>query len=207
MPANAEPRVPEHLQVITVRVADADATKGILEAWEWNAGQGSYVRALGPVGAFVGKEGVGVASERTSRTPEGVFSVTEAFGRYSDPGAQMPYRRVGLSDWWVSDVRSGKYNTYQRCTPGGRCGFDQSKSEQLGAVDAYGYALVIDYNRSPVVKGRGSAFFLHVTEGRPTEGCVSIAERQMKSLLRWLRPASTPVISIGVGPQAYAVLG
>jgi L,D-peptidoglycan transpeptidase YkuD (ErfK/YbiS/YcfS/YnhG family) len=31
---------------------------------------------------------------------------------------------------------------------------------------------VIDYNRSPAVPGKGSAFFLHVSTGKPTTGCV-----------------------------------
>lgn len=206
-PAGAEPREPEHLQVITVRVATAESTRGTIEAWTWNESSGRYVRTLGPIGAYVGSDGVGRASERTSRTPAGVFTVTEAFGRFRDPGTLLPYRRVGLSDWWVSDVRSAKYNTFQNCSPGARCGFDQSRSEQLGAVNAYGYSVVIDYNRAPVVRGAGSAFFLHVSEGKPTEGCVSIARRQLQSLLTWLRPDAAPLISIGIGEDAYAVLG
>ena len=205
-PAHAEPREPQHLQVITVRVADAESTRGILEAWTWNESSGIYVRTHGPIGAYVGSDGVGRASERTSRTPEGVFTITEAFGRYRDPGTLLPYRRVDLSDWWVSDVRSAKYNTLQRCSPGARCGFEQSRAEQLGAIDAYGYSIVIDYNRAPVVRGAGSAFFLHVSEGKPTQGCVSIAQRQLKHLLTWLRPDAAPLISIGVGADAYAVL-
>lgn len=206
VPAQAEPREPVHSQVITVRVATASSTSGVLEAWQWDSAAGEYARVLGPMTAFVGEDGVGRASERVSRTPAGTFSLTEAFGRYRDPGAHLPYRRVGLSDWWVSDVRSGKYNTYQRCSPGDRCGFDQSRSEQLGAIAVYGYAVVIDYNRAPIVKGDGSAFFLHVSEGRPTQGCVSVSAGQMKRIITWLRPAGTPAISIGVGTNAYAEL-
>lgn len=206
VPAHAEPREPVHSQVLTVRVATASSTSGVLEAWQWDSAAGEYARVLGPMTAYVGEDGVGRASERVSRTPAGTFSLSEAFGRYRDPGAHLPYRRVGLSDWWVSDVRSGKYNTYQRCSPGDRCGFDQSRSEQLGAVAAYGYAVVIDYNRLPVVRGDGSAFFLHVSEGRPTQGCVSVAERHMKRIVTWLLPEESPVISIGVGAAAYAVL-
>lgn len=206
VPAQAEPRAPVHSQVITVRVATASSTSGVLEAWQWDSAAGEYARVLGPMTAFVGEDGVGRASERVSRTPAGTFSLTEAFGRYRDPGAHLPYRRVGLSDWWVSDVRSGKYNTYQRCSPGDRCGFDQSRSEQLGAIAVYGYAVVIDYNRAPIVKGDGSAFFLHVSEGRPTQGCVSVSAGQMKRIITWLRPADTPAISIGVGTDAYAEL-
>ena len=206
-PAYAEPREPAHRQVVTVRVAGGDSTRGILEAWAWSDAQGSYVRTMGPLTAYVGEDGVGKASERVSRTPAGVFSLTETFGTESNPGTRLPYRRVDLSDWWVSDVDSRKYNTYQRCRPGTWCGFDMAVSEQLGAISLYDHAVVIDYNRNPVVAGAGSAFFLHVTEYAPTQGCVSIEERALERLMRWLNPAKSPVISIGVGPNAYAVLG
>jgi L,D-peptidoglycan transpeptidase YkuD (ErfK/YbiS/YcfS/YnhG family) len=58
---------------------------------------------------------------------------------------------------------------------------------------------VIDYNRSPVVQGAGSAFFLHVTVGQPTQGCVSIPLTTLANLMRWLKPAAHPRILIGVG--------
>jgi L,D-peptidoglycan transpeptidase YkuD (ErfK/YbiS/YcfS/YnhG family) len=92
------------------------------------------------------------------------------------------------------------------CRPGASCGFRQSRSEQLGAIEAYRYAVVIDYNRDPVVPGRGSAFFIHVSEGKPTQGCISMRQSDLKSLMRWLDPADEPIISINIGDAAYAVL-
>ena len=200
--AAAPPAHPD--QVITVSVPSATATTGVLEAWERRGAE--FTRVRGPVPVYVGEEGVGLASERRSRTPRGVFALTEAFGLARDPGTALPYTRVGLSHWWVSDVRSPHYNRMRMCTPGASCGFRQSRSEQLGAIGAYRYAIVIDYNREPVVPGRGSAFFLHVTEGRPTQGCISMSTTDLKWLLRWLAPADDPVISINIGDFAYSVL-
>ena len=191
-------------QVITVSVTSSTATMGVLEAWERQGEE--FARVRGPVRVYVGEDGVGLASERRSRTPRGVFALTEAFGLARDPGTALPYTRVGLSHWWVSDVRSAHYNTMRVCSPGASCGFRQSRSEQLGAIDAYRYAIVIDYNRDPVVPGRGSAFFLHVTEGRPTQGCISMSASDLKWLLRWLEPAEEPAISINIGEAAYSVL-
>jgi L,D-peptidoglycan transpeptidase YkuD (ErfK/YbiS/YcfS/YnhG family) len=191
-------------QVITVSVRSSTSTSGVLEAWERRGDE--FMRVRGPLQVYVGQDGVGLASERRSRTPRGVFGLSEAFGRAKDPGSALPYTRVGTSHWWVSDVRSPHYNQMRICPPGAWCGFRQSRSEQLGTIDAYAYALVIDYNRDPVVSGRGSAFFLHVTEGRPTQGCISMAESDMKWLLRWLDPADEPAISINIGDSAYAVL-
>ena len=178
----APPQHPD--QVITVSVTSSTATSGVLEAWERQGEE--FTRVRGPVQVYVGEDGVGLASERRSRTPRGVFALTEAFGLARDPGTALPYTRVGLSHWWVSDVRSPHYNTMRVCSPGASCDFRQSRSEQLGAIDAYRYAIVIDYNRDPVVPGRGSAFFLHVSEGKPTQGCISMSGTDMKWLLRWL---------------------
>jgi hypothetical protein len=74
----------------------------------------------------------------------------------------------------------------------------------MGAV--YAHAVVIDYNRFPVRAGAGSAFFLHVTNGRPTAGCVAIASSSLDYVMRWLNPAAHPVISIGVGSQATNII-
>lgn len=202
MASAASPQHPD--QVITVSVTSSSATTGVLEAWE-RRGDG-FTRVRGPFSVYVGKDGVGVASERRSRTPRGVFTLTEAFGWARDPGTALPYTRVGLRHWWVSDMKSPFYNTMRVCSPGASCGFRQSRAEQLGAIDAYRYAIVIDYNRDPVVSGAGSGFFMHVSEGKPTAGCVSMPRADITWLLRWLEPADQPVISINIGDAAYAVL-
>jgi L,D-peptidoglycan transpeptidase YkuD (ErfK/YbiS/YcfS/YnhG family) len=63
-------------------------------------------------------------------------------------------------------------------------------------------SVVIDYNtrNAPggVRQGAGSAFFLHVTDGAPTAGCVAVPEAKLVSLMRWLTPAAHPRILIGV---------
>jgi L,D-peptidoglycan transpeptidase YkuD (ErfK/YbiS/YcfS/YnhG family) len=180
-------------QVVTVVADAAGATTAVLTAWE-RTGDG-WVRAHGPIPAHVGKNGVGQASESTSRTPAGVWPLTEAFG--GEPAVtRLPYRRVTTSDWWVSDAKSPYYNTHFSCAPGA-CPFDEAAGENLGRAGAvYDRAVVIDYNRDPVVPGAGSAFFLHVTDGRPTAGCVAIPKPDLEALLRWLDPARHPVLEI-----------
>jgi L,D-peptidoglycan transpeptidase YkuD (ErfK/YbiS/YcfS/YnhG family) len=56
---------------------------------------------------------------------------------------------------------------------------------------------VIAFNTSPVVPGRGSGIFLHVSTGRPTLGCVSLPLSQLVATLHWLRPSAAPRIAIG----------
>jgi L,D-peptidoglycan transpeptidase YkuD (ErfK/YbiS/YcfS/YnhG family) len=206
-PSAAAATTPSHRQVVTVAVQSAASTSGVLKKWRWSDKKNGYVRVGKPIRSYVGEDGVGQASEYVSRTPAGVFTLTESFGRLSDPGTRLPYRQVDHSSWWVSDVTSPHYNTYRECSPGAWCGFRQSRSEQLGAISLYSHSLVIDYNRDPVIPGAGSAFFLHETEGKPTQGCVSIRRDQLSAVLRWLDPKKKPVISIGTGRDAYAAIG
>ena len=183
-------------QVVSVVASSSRATTAKLTAWE--LGPGGWTAVLGPVTARIGSAGVGRASESTTRTPAGVFTLTEAFGRQGDPGTALPYRVVDGDDWWVSDVASPRYNQYAQCAPG-TCDFDEAAGENLAAAGpVYDHAVVIDYNRGGT-PGAGSAFFLHVTNGAPTAGCVAIDRGSLVALMRWLDPGGRPLIAIGVG--------
>ena len=182
-------------QVVTVVAPSAGSTTATLTAWELQGG--TWMQVIGPVRARTGSAGIGRASETSTRTPAGTFPLTEAFGRAGDPGTALPYRVVDGDDWWVSDVNSPRYNQSAECVPG-TCDFDEAASENLSAEPAYEYAVVIDYNRGGTA-GAGSAFFLHVSNGAPTAGCVAIDAGSLISLLRLLDPVARPLIAIGVG--------
>lgn len=184
-------------QVITVVAPSSRSRTATLTAWELRAG--GWTAVVGPVVARIGRDGIGAAREDISRTPGGTFGLSEAFGRAGDPGTALPYRVIDNADWWVSDPTSSLYNQHTRCAPG-TCPFDESAGEHLfDAGASYDYAVVIDYNRSPAVPGNGSAFFLHVTNGAPTAGCVAVPQSSLVAIMRWLDPSARPVISIGVG--------
>lgn len=182
-------------QVITVTARSTTSTGAILQAWQ-RAGDGW--RPSGPaVSAWLGAAGFSrPASEGSTATPQGSFSLTQAFGRDANPGTALPYTQTSSSDWWISQP-GPLYNTMQHCSSG--CAFAQgSPNEHLYyEIPYYNYAVVINYNRSPVVQGNGSAFFLHVAVGAPTQGCVSIDRDQLVRLLRWLKPSAHPRILLG----------
>ncbi|PPK62743.1 L,D-transpeptidase family protein [Actinokineospora auranticolor] len=183
-------------QVVTVVAANPAATTATVTAWRRAAS--GWTVDVGPVDAFVGESGIGQTAEGRRTTPAGVWPLTEAFGNKPGYGTRLPYRQVDTSDWWVSDVDSPHYNKPFRCAPGA-CPFDERAGEDLGRVGAaYDRAVVIDYNRDPVVAGAGSAFFLHIGTGAPTAGCVSVPAPALDSLLTWLDPGAHPVIAIGV---------
>jgi L,D-peptidoglycan transpeptidase YkuD (ErfK/YbiS/YcfS/YnhG family) len=190
-----------HYQVVTVRSNSASATTAQLDLWQL-ASTGGYTHVAGPIGGYVGELGMGTAHEGVARTPVGVFGLTQAFGNQPNNGTRLPYFQAGPADWWDGESGTPAYNTHvhQSAAPG-------PASENLyyaGAV--YAHAVVIDYNRFPVVAGAGSAFFLHVTNNQPTAGCVAISAYALNVVMRWLNPALHPVISIGVGSQAAKLI-
>jgi len=173
-----------------VTAPSAGATRASLQAWVRTGG--SWHRLGDPVPAWLGYAGLtSHAREGYSGTPIGSFGLTHAFGNAADPGTRLPYRQVGPDDWWVGDTASRYYNTHQNC-PAASCPFDTAASENLHQAGwVYGYAVVIDYNSAPVVAGRGSAFFLHVTENHPTRAaCRSPRPHWCRSCAGSIRPGS-----------------
>ena len=186
-------------QVITVEAPSPLSQRAVLRTWRL-ASDGRYVQVFSPILAWVGVNGVRPTREGLGRTPDGVFTMTRAFGSLSNPGTRLPYVHVGPDDWWDENPGSSHYNrlVVSRVSPGGG-------SENLyDAGIAYTHAVVINYNMDPVVKGAGSGFFLHVSFGSATEGCVAIPGDQLDQIMRWLNPSSHPVISINVGAKALA---
>jgi len=188
-------------QIVTVTAASSRSTTATLSAWK-KVGSG-WVRVYGPLKAWVGVDGVGKASEYTSKTPAGSFTLTQAFGRLANPGTRLSYFTTTPSDWWVG--QSGKYyNTHQRCRAGQSCSWHSPSEHLYYETPYYNYAAVIDYNTPNAPGGvkqhAGSAFFFHVhpsgTGG--TGGCVAIAQSQLVKILQWLNPAKHPRIVIGV---------
>lgn len=188
-------------QVITVVASSTSATTAQLR--EWTRVPGGWQPVSANIPANIGTAGLTThPSETLSATPIGSFTLTHAFGRDADPRTALPYLRTTPDDWWISQP-GPLYNTHQRCA--GNCSFDNAAgsgnpNEHLYyETPYYDYAVVIDYNTGPhITQGAGSAFFLHVTVGAPTQGCVAIPVEDLLPLMRWLDPADNPRIVIGV---------
>jgi L,D-peptidoglycan transpeptidase YkuD (ErfK/YbiS/YcfS/YnhG family) len=192
-------RTGDATQVITAVASSTSSTEGTLQAW--GKVSGGWRKVGQSVHAWFGSDGLSTQpSETRSATPIGSFTLTRAFGRNSDPGTALPYTLTTPADWWISEA-GPVYNTMQRCSSG--CAFTQGDPNEhlYYTTPYYRYAVVIDYNtrNAPggVEQGAGSAFFLHVTVGEPTQGCISIDEDQLIRLMRWLTPARHPRILIG----------
>ena len=105
----------------------------------------------------------------------------------------MPYRQATDDDFWVDDVISEDYNKWVKGKPNA-VSWEKMKRDD----DQYKYGVVIEYNMHPIVKGKGSAIFLHVWKGgESTLGCVSMSEEMILKILAWLDPAKKPLIIMG----------
>ena len=80
---------------------------------------------------------------------------------------------------WCDDVRSKKYNK-EIIFP------FKHRAEKLYRKDKiYDLFINIKYNYKPVIKGNGSAIFLHVAKKKykPTKGCIAISKFDFLKIL------------------------
>jgi L,D-peptidoglycan transpeptidase YkuD (ErfK/YbiS/YcfS/YnhG family) len=191
-------------QLITVVARTRRSTQGALRLWTKRVG--CWRESAGPWTAWLGGNGTSPAkSEGDHRTPSGIFEFLRTmYGIAPSPDLHYAYRHLVCGDWWVEDPSSPSYNRFRHVRCGSTPPF-RTKSEDLSrSPTAYRHFAVIAYNRSPVVPGRGSGIFLHVSTGRPTLGCVSLPLPQLVATLRWLRPSAAPRIAIGTAADLLA---
>jgi L,D-peptidoglycan transpeptidase YkuD (ErfK/YbiS/YcfS/YnhG family) len=191
--AHAAAAAPAHGQLVTVIAASYRATQAELTAYRRVDGQ--WRRVYGPWTVWIGRNGMappGAKREGDGRTPSGMYGFGFFFGVDANPGVRFPYRDIHAYDYWDDDPASPRYNLWvddRRASPG-------ADPEPMD-VSAYDYGAVIAYNtaRTP---GLGSAIFLHINIGTPTAGCVTLPVGELLQVLRWLNPADSPQISMGV---------
>ncbi len=190
----ATPAVVADQQLITVTAATYTTTYATFTAYHQVGGH--WIRLFGPWTARIGYNGMarpGKEREGSGHTPSGTYGFEFFFGVDPNPGVRFSYRHAYPYDVWDDDPSSRLYNEWvddRQLNPG-------KNPEPMHNVPAYDYSAVIAYNtaRTP---GLGSAIFLHVGTGTATGGCVSLPAAELLTVLRWLNPARSPQIRMGV---------
>lgn len=124
-------------------------------------------------------------NEGDGATPVGAFPFRRVFyrpDRISAPKTCLPVQALTPQDGWCDDSHDPCYNQFVTLPYAGR-------HENLWREDClYDLILVVGHNDDPIVKGRGSAVFVHLftPEKKYTEGCVAL---QIKNLLQVLKEA------------------
>ncbi len=150
-----------------------------------------------PLEAVFGRKGIapiGEKREGDGRTPAGIFLIKRTFGYNASINTKMPYRQVLDDDLWVDDPDAPDYNQWVKKNKTNAASFEKMKRTD----DQYKYSIIIEYNTAPVIKGHGSAIFLHVWKRSksPTAGCVAVSEKNILKILSWLDPDAKPIIII-----------
>jgi len=191
--------------VLTVTAPSTSSTRVTVQAWQKAAG-GGWTKVGSAISGYDGSQGMTThPSESLSATPIGSYTLTQAFGAYGNPGTGLTYHRTNSRYYWMSTTKGSQarlYNTMQVCPASDSGCYDNGTNERLYyETPSYNYAVVIDYNTRNAPGGvhqrKGSAFFLHVSTGEPTAGCVSIPQSRLVSIMRWLTPSAHPRILIG----------
>jgi len=131
----------------------------------------------------IGKSGLNhLKKEGDLATPKGLFKLGSVYyrkDRIKLLKCKIKKRVIEKSMGWCNDSRSKKYNQ-EICFP------FKYRAEKLYRKDKiYDIFINIKYNHFPVVKEKGSAIFLHLSNKkyRPTEGCVAILKKDFFKIL------------------------
>jgi L,D-peptidoglycan transpeptidase YkuD (ErfK/YbiS/YcfS/YnhG family) len=165
-----------------------------LTAWERKGTRWKKIKHS--VRAAVGKNGIapaGTKIEGDGKTPSGWYNLGRLFCYLSTVSSTLPVTQLTEADKWIDDPASPAYNQYVRGETTAA-----SYENLLLKSDDYKYCMVIEYNTQPVVPGKGSAIFFHLSNPvmGPTAGCVAIPEKHMLPILQWMQPNQQRVIWI-----------
>jgi L,D-peptidoglycan transpeptidase YkuD (ErfK/YbiS/YcfS/YnhG family) len=118
------------------------------------------------------------------------------FGYDESIKTKMPYRQALADDIWIDDPNAEDYNRWVKKSETRSTSYEIMKRDD----NLYKYGIVIEYNTDPIIKGNGSAIFLHILKGSGTTsaGCVAVSEEDIIKILGWLDPAASPLIITGI---------
>ncbi len=130
----------------------------------------------------IGKSGItSHKKEGDLATPKGTFELDKLYyrkDRVKLPKCKINKKVIKKNMGWCDDYRSKKYNkeiTFPY----------KYKAEKLYRKDGiYDLLINIKYNFKPVIKKKGSAIFLHISNSKKnTKGCIAIKKKDFLKIL------------------------
>lgn len=144
----------------------------------------------------LGRGGIaGDKREGDGVTPAGQFpfrGLLYRADRLARPDTGLAAQVIKPSDGWCDDPTDSAYNLAVTLPHG-------AGAERLWRDDhLYDLVVIMGHNDNPVVRGLGSAIFMHVAGPAygPTEGCVALAREDLLAVLRKLDTNSEILIEI-----------
>ena len=142
----------------------------------------------------IGKNGLKKnKSEGDNCTPIGIFSLGPVYFRsdkIEKPDTKLKTFIINKQMGWCDDPNNTQYNKKIILNK-------KIKAEKLYRKDKiYDIILLINYNTRRIVKNKGSAIFIHVTNNyRPTRGCITLSLNDIEILLKIIKKNSKIKIS------------
>ena len=126
-------------------------------------------------------------------TPTGTFSLGPVYyrnDRIAKPDTELKTIKIDKQMGWCDDPSNVNYNRKIKLNK-------KNKGEKFYRKEKiYDIVLVINYNTKKIIKGRGSAIFIHLTNNyKPTKGCVALSLNDLQILLKIIKKKSKIKIS------------
>ena len=143
----------------------------------------------------LGKAGVGKKKiEGDNITPKGTFEIVKIY--YRSDRIKKIYSKIKLFKinkkmGWCNDPISKKYNQLIKLP-------SKYTHEKLYRQDnVYDLVVVLNYNRTPIIKNKGSAIFIHVAKKnyKKTEGCVALKKKHLVKLIKNIKNKTKIIIN------------
>ena len=142
----------------------------------------------------IGKKGLSSnKKEGDLRTPRGIFKFT--FLMYREDkikkiSSKLKKIKIKKNMGWCDDPASKYYNKMIKFP------FKESAEKLYLSKNIYDLILAINFNTNPVVKGKGSAIFLHIAEKKfkPTKGCLAIKRSDFIKILPFITKKTSLII-------------
>ncbi|HEX2693040.1 MAG TPA: L,D-transpeptidase family protein [Gemmatimonadaceae bacterium] len=208
MSVNVDALVDGSQQIVIVTTPDWTATRGTMRRFERGGPSGRWRAIDSAVPVVVGRTGLawGVGFDHGARgdphkhegdgkSPAGVFPLDTVFGfAPRDAVVKLPYVQLAPTTDCVDDIGSAHYNTVVDRAAVERV--DWSSAEHMREVPQYRNGVIVGYNATPPVKGRGSCIFLHIWAGPDshTAGCTAFDETKLREVINWLDPKKRPLL-------------
>jgi len=134
----------------------------------------------------IGKKGLTYKKkEGDSKTPKGKFKFKFLLyrkDRIKKIQCKLKKIKINRNMGWCDDPRSKKYNSLIKFP------FKKSAEKLYLKRNIYDLILVINFNTRPVIKNKGSAIFLHLTDKKfaPTKGCIAIQKKYFLKILPFI---------------------
>ena len=126
-------------------------------------------------------------------TPTGIFSLGPVYyrnDRVDKPKTELKIHKINKQMGWCDDPNNINYNKEIKLNK-------NIKAEKFYRKDKiYDIIIVINYNTRRIIKNKGSAIFIHVTNNyRPTKGCITLSFNDLEILLKIIKKNSKIKIS------------